>query len=69
MCKFNVMAGVDLLLLVRGETKQIYSFATPKFQRLISSEIGKLLMQNVLNEVINQPSICSLEKVLEFDHV
>ncbi|KAI9139845.1 hypothetical protein BKA69DRAFT_1019563, partial [Paraphysoderma sedebokerense] len=47
--ELSTLTGTELLLLVASETGHVYSFATPKLQRIITEDEGKGLIQSCLN--------------------
>jgi len=55
--ELSTLTGTQVLLLVASETGNVYTFATPKLQPLITKPEGKTLIQACLNppEVIELP--------------
>jgi len=47
--ELSTLTGTQVLLLVASETGNVYTFATPKLQPLITKQEGKALIQGCLN--------------------
>ena len=47
--ELSTLTGSEILLLIASETGQVYTFATPKFQPLITRPPGKTFIENCLN--------------------
>ncbi len=45
----STLTGTQVLLLIASETGNVYTFATPKLQPLITKPEGKALIQSCLN--------------------
>ncbi len=45
----STLTGTQVLLLIASETGNVYTFATPKLQALITKNEGKTLIQSCLN--------------------
>lgn len=54
--ELSTLTGTQVLLLVASETGNVYTFATPKLQPLITKPEGKTLIQACLNPPENDPS-------------
>ncbi len=47
------------MLLVASETGHVYTFATDKLQPMITSEVGKNLIQSCLSQGLDEEAGCS----------
>ena len=47
--ELSTLTGTQVMLLVASETGHVYTFATQKFQPLMTSDAGKALIQTCLN--------------------
>ena len=47
--ELSTLTGTQVLLLVASETGYVYTFATPKFQSIVSQNEGKSIIQRCLN--------------------
>lgn len=47
--ELSTLTGTQVLLLVASETGYVYTFATPKFQPIVSQNEGKSMIQHCLN--------------------
>jgi len=49
--ELSTLTGTQVLLLIASETGNVYTFATPKLQPLITKPEGKTLIQSCLNPI------------------
>ena len=50
---------------MQSETKQVYTFATPAFQRVVSTPHGQAMIQKYLTEDAEEPSAMEVELVMQ----
>uniref|UniRef100_A0A0N4ZSB1 Serum response factor homolog n=1 Tax=Parastrongyloides trichosuri TaxID=131310 RepID=A0A0N4ZSB1_PARTI len=66
--ELSTLTGTQVMLLVASETGHVYTFATSKLKPMISSDVGRNLIQTCLNtpdEKIDDNSSCKTEFTFE----
>lgn len=57
--ELSTLTGTQVMLLVASETGHVYTFATDKLQPMITSEVGKNLIQSCLSQGLDEEAGCS----------
>lgn len=57
--ELSTLTGTQVMLLVASETGHVYTFATDKLQPMITSEVGKNLIQSCLSYPQDEEAGCS----------
>ncbi|KGG50204.1 MADS-box transcription factor [Mitosporidium daphniae] len=61
--ELSTLTGTQVLLLVASESGHIYTFATPKFQPMVTKSEGKNMIQECLNVAESEEVPTSEEKI------